>query len=268
MKRNGGTTLTLGVLGFLSLATGGCGGTTQDLPGIDAGALADAAGSTPTLDGAAAADASAPFNPGMIGGLVGAMADGGALTVGDAAVSPQVVDGCTKLCTAEAAAACPASGTLQSCVVGCQLLVGNPSCAAQTQSLFACVDGKTAMCDSSGNATFAGCGVQELESESCFLQSTTDPTLQMPCSTYCAGVAAAKCPNDDPTGCVAGCQVVGNLIGGCGPSWKDYVTCADTSTFTCGTDGKASPSGCTAQALTFFVCAASGLVPLVTDAGQ
>jgi hypothetical protein len=61
--------------------------------------------------------------------------------------------------------------------------------------------------------------------------------------------------------------VVGNLVNGCDSSWKAYVTCADTTTFACGSDGKASPGGCAAQALTFFACAATGLAPLVVDAG-
>jgi hypothetical protein len=263
-KGQGQSTVVAGVLALGAWT--GCGGSTGALPAGDGGTDGATAATPADASGEAAA---APFNPGMIGGLLGAGAgaDGAAPLVGDAAPSPQVVDGCTRLCTAEAAAACSASGTLQSCIVGCQLLVGNPSCATQTQALFACTDGKTAACDQSGNATFAGCGVQELESEACFLQNATDPALQTPCATYCAGVTAAKCPNDDPSGCAAACPVLGNLVPGCDGSWKDYVECADTATFTCGSDGKASAAGCTVQALTFFVCLATGVAPLVTDAG-
>jgi hypothetical protein len=263
MKEHGWT-LTASALAMCTWT--GCGGSTAGLPaapdgGSDGEALDGAA--APALDGSA--DASTPFNPGMLGGLVNA--DGGAIEIGDAATRAAQADGCTKLCTAEAAASCPASGSLSSCVVGCQLLVGNPNCSTATQNLFSCVDGQTATCDTSGNATFAQCGVEELESEACFLQNTADPSLQGPCSTYCAGVAAAACPNDNPSGCQTGCQVTGNLVSGCGPSWTAYVTCAGTSTFACGNDGKAAATGCTAQALSFFICAASGVAPLTSDAG-
>jgi len=272
MKRRNGVRWTLGLAATGSLVLGGCGGSTSVLFSDDDAGPADAAGPTGLVDGPGATgtggDAAAPFNPGMLGGLVGGSNDGGAVTVGDSAASAQVVDGCTRLCTAEAAAACPASGSLQSCIVGCQLVVGNPSCAAQTQALFACVDGASATCDSSGNATFAGCAPQELETEACFLQNTTDPSLATPCATYCANVAAAKCPNDNPAGCPSACPVEGNLISGCGPAWKDYVTCANTSTLACGSDGKAAPAGCAAQGLTFLACAAAGLAPLVSDAGR
>ena len=258
----------------LALALSGCGGSTADLSSTDSGASTPVDGAAPVdgvaipVDGTSAGDSAAPFNPGMLGGFLGANGDGGSAAVGDAGTNPQVVDGCTRLCTEEAAAACPAAGSLQSCIVGCQLVVGNPGCATQAQDLFSCVDGKTATCDSSGNATFAGCGAMELESEACFLQNATDPTLQMPCAAYCANVAAAKCPNDDPTGCLSSCPVVGNLISGCGASWKNYVTCAGTATFACGSDGKAAPAGCASQVLTFLGCAAAGIAPLVTDAGQ
>lgn len=224
-------------------------------------------------EAAAEAGASSAFNPGAIGSLVGSapMADAGSSSTPDDAggltVTPQVVDGCSALCTKEEAANCSAFGSVSSCQVGCELLVRNPSCASDAQSLFSCASGATASCDSSGNPTFANCDLQEVESAACFLVNATDQTLQAPCTTYCTAVAAAKCPNDNPNGCVESCQVLGNLLG-CDSAWTEYVSCANGSTLSCGSDGKAGATACIVQAASFWECAASGLVTLTGDAGS
>src|SRR5580704_7679064 len=174
-------------------------------------------------------------------------------------IPPAVANGCDALCAREATAMCPNQGSIESCVVGCRLLLNNPSCAMQAQSLFACEQTSPVSCDSSGKATLAACGVETLVSAACFLQSDTDPTLQGPCTKYCAESAAADCPGDDPSGCQAGCQVVGNLIPACDSLWTGYVTCAaGSASLSCGSDGKASAPACALQAIEYLACTAQG----------
>jgi hypothetical protein len=174
-------------------------------------------------------------------------------------IPPAVASGCDKLCAKEATAMCPNQGSIESCVVGCRLLLNNPSCAMQAQSLFACEQASPVSCDSSGKATLDACGVQTLVSAACFLQSDTDPTLQGPCTKYCAESAAAACPGDDPSGCQAGCQVVGNLIPACDTLWTGYITCAaGGASLSCGNDGKAWAPACTVQAIEYLACTAQG----------
>ena len=255
-----------GVYVLSSAFLAGCGGS--------AGAALDTTVDSGSDVASATSDAGAGsgFNPGSMGSLVGStLPDAGSGTptstdAGGLMVSPQVVDGCSQLCTKEGAASCAAFGSVSSCMVGCELLVRNPACSSAAQNLFSCVGGATASCDSSGNATFTSCGLQELASGSCFIAKATDQTLEAPCTTYCAAVAAAKCPSDNPNGCVASCQLLGNLLG-CDPAWTQYVTCANGSTLSCGSDGKAGASACIAQAAAFWECAASGLESLTADDG-
>jgi hypothetical protein len=182
-------------------------------------------------------------------------------------IPPVVADGCDALCAKEATAMCPNQGSVASCVLGCRALLNNPSCTSQTQALFACETTSTVSCDSSGKASLDSCLVQTLNSAACFLQSTNDPTLAGPCTKFCAESAAVKCPNDSPSGCQQSCMVVGNLIPACDPSWRAYVTCADSASFSCGSDGKAWAPACAFQALTYLACTAQG-VTTVSDAGQ
>lgn len=246
----------------------GCGGTTGAALDVTGDSGAEAAS---TIE----AGASSGFNPGAIGSLAGSMLppDAGPGTAmstdaGGPVVTPQVVDGCSQLCTKEGAANCSAFGSVSSCMLGCELLVRNPACSSDAQNLFSCVGGgATASCDSSGNATFASCGLQELASGSCFLVNATDQSLGAPCTTYCSAVAAAKCPSDSPNGCVDSCQILGNLFG-CDSAWTQYVVCANGSTLSCGSDGKAGASACVTQAAAFWECAASSLVTLTVDGGS
>lgn len=251
----------------------GCGGASQTaLNGDDSGA-----GTTGGADGSATtggADGSTPINPGTIGGIVsgmgpdggmgGAFADAGSTAMPS---TPQVVDGCNQLCEKQVAAGCSGGGTLDSCIVGCRVILANPSCASAAQTLFACLPNATASCDASGNVVFDRCQVEQLTADTCFLQNANDTTLANPCATYCAAVTAAKCPNDTP-GCQGGCQVVGNLVAGCDAPWKDYVTCANGSTLTCGADGKAGAQACASEALRFYACVAGGLATILSDAGR
>jgi hypothetical protein len=234
-------------------------------------ATTDGSPTNATTDGSAAAttpDASeagsSSFNPTGIGAMLGGGADGG-ISFG---VTPEVADGCDALCTKEATANCPNQGTESSCVLGCRALLNNPNCAMASTALFACVPTSTVSCDSTGKAALDACGTQTLEVAACFLSNATDPTLQTPCTTYCAGVAAAHCPNDDPSSCVESCQVVGGFVPACEPLWKDYVTCAeeDAGVFTCGAGGTASAPWCLVQAVSYLACA-YGDVSTTTDAG-
>jgi hypothetical protein len=251
----------------------GCGGAAQTAIDGDSGSDSGVDTTSGGMDGGM--DGAMPINPGSVGAIVGGMtqdaggggffADGGGSTAMPS--TPQVADGCNQLCTKEANAACSAGGTLESCVVGCRLILANPNCASAAQTLFSCLMTANASCDSSGNVVFDRCVVEQLSVDTCFLQNANDPGLATPCATYCAEVAAAKCPNDT-SGCQAGCQVIGNLVAGCGNPWKDYVACANGSTLTCGADGKASARACTSQALRFYACVAGGLATILSDAGQ
>jgi hypothetical protein len=211
------------------------------------------------------------FDPGGIGSMIGGGSDGGVpaadASIGGNIITPEVVDGCNSLCVKEAAAMCPNQGTLGDCVVGCRLILNNPKCAASSNALFACEKNSPAACDGQGKATLTGCGVEQLSAASCFLTNAADPTLKAPCMSYCAAVAAAKCPNEDPAGCAIGCPVVGNFIPACNMYWKAYVTCASTAMITCGMDGKANAPGCGLQALAYLVCTAGGVVN-TGDAGR
>jgi hypothetical protein len=85
--------------------------------------------------------------------------------------------------------------------------------------------------------------------------------------SFCAGAAAANCPNDDPAGCAVGCPVYGNFIPACNMYWEKYVTCGSTAKFTCGMDGKANPQGCALQGGVFLLCTIGGVLN-TGDAGQ
>jgi hypothetical protein len=260
---------------FLLLSA--CGGAAQPaLPGDSGGPITPASdsGSPNASSPSGGADAAA-INPGAIGGILAGMGadDAGEaifLDSGSSAMpsTPQVVDGCNQLCTKEVGAACPAGPTLDSCLVGCRVILANPNCASAGQGLFSCVQTAAASCDTSGNVVFAGCQVQQLAADLCFLQGANDPGLTTPCTTYCASVAAANCPSDAPSGCQSGCQVIGNLVPGCDTPWKNYVTCANGSTLTCGSNGKAGAPACASQALGFWACAAGGLATILSDGGK
>jgi hypothetical protein len=261
----------------------GCGGgTTTPFASIDTdggtdeggttGGGGSAGGSMGSGGGATTADSGVSFDPGAIGGLVGGGSDGGMAAadggmLGGGVITPEVVDGCNALCIKEAAANCPNQGTLGDCIVGCRLILNNAKCSTAANALFACEKNSPAACDAQGKATLTGCGVEQLNAASCFLQNATDPTLAGPCKTYCANVGAAKCPNEDPAGCATGCPVIGNFIPGCNMYWKAYVNCAQTAMITCGMDGKANAQGCGLPALAFILCTAGGVVN-TGDGGQ
>jgi len=257
----------ISVMVTVSVVVGiGCGGATSggDLAAPDADTSAQEASAMMTPGAPADAGGSA-LNPAGLGAMLGGNVDAG-LSFG---VTPQVADGCDALCAKEATANCPNQGTTSDCALGCRLLLNNPACTTATTALFACEGTSTVSCDSTGKASLDGCGVQSLTSAACFLQSANDPTLEAPCMTYCAKVAAAACPNDDPSGCQAGCQVIGGFIPACDSLWKAYVTCADSDAgaVTCGTDGKAGASSCLVQAVAYAACLYGG-VSTTTDAGQ
>jgi hypothetical protein len=280
------------VVGAMSLVSWmGCGGSTESFSneGLDGGGgdqtergTGGSAGTSTGAGGssgsATSTDGGAPtFDPGAIGGLVGGGMDGGQTMVtadggvavgpGGGVIRPEVVDGCNELCVKEVAANCPNQGTLANCIVGCRLILNNMSCMAPANALFACEKNSPAACDNQGKATLTGCGVEQLNAAACFLQNANDPTLSTSCKSYCAGVAAAKCPNDDAAGCATGCPVIGNFIPGCNMFWEKYVTCAGAATFTCGNDGKAGAPACAAPALAFFLCTTAGVLN-TGDAGR
>jgi hypothetical protein len=187
--------------------------------------------------------------------------------IGPGPIDPVVVDGCNELCAKEATANCPNQGPVGDCILGCRLILNNPSCSAQANALFACEKTSTAACDGQGKATLTGCGVEQLNAASCFLQNAADPTLKSTCDAYCAGVVAANCPNDDPAGCAVGCPVIGNFIPACNQYWKSYVTCASTATFTCGMDGKAGARTCALPFAQYALCTLGGALN-AGDAGR
>ena len=278
----------LPVVGAVSLVTWmGCGGSTTDAftspdmtdGGSGGGAASEGGtgasgttGNAGSSGGASTAEGGVSFDPGMIGGLIGAGMDGGtaatdAGNLGGGVITPAVVDGCNALCAKEAAQNCPNQGTIGDCIVGCRLILNNQKCVTQSTALFACEKTSPAACDAQGKATLTGCGVEQLNAASCFLQNATDPTLSGPCTTYCSNIATAKCPNEDAAGCATGCPVVGNFIPACNMYWKQYVACASTAMITCNADGKANAAGCGLQALAFWFCTAGGVVN-TGDAGQ
>src|SRR5450432_1859029 len=280
----------LPVVGAVSMVTWlGCGGSTGDFSTVgDGGAgttttggggasgSAGMSGSSGTSTGssgtsAMTADAGPSFDPGAIGGLVGGAMDGGRPAtdagIGGGVITPEVVDGCNSLCIKEASSNCPNQGTVGDCVVGCRLILNNPTCSTQANKLFACEKTSPSACDSQGKASLTGCGIEELNAASCFLTNAADPTLAAPCMSYCGAVAAAKCPNEDPSGCATSCPVIGNFIPACNMYWQKYVACAMAATITCGTDGKANATGCGVQGLAYLFCTAGG-VANTGDAGQ
>jgi|SRR5580658_8879078 hypothetical protein len=253
-----------------ALAAIGCGGTTSTLAEPDSGAPtpegaapgpeASSTNQPPPTEGGASA-----FSPAGLGAMLGGNADGGVPSFG---VTPQVATGCDALCAKEATANCPNQGATSDCALGCRLLLNNSACATATMSLLNCEGTSTVSCDSTGKATLDDCGVQTLSSAACFLTNANDPTIAAPCATYCTKLAAAACPNDDPTGCQQGCQVIGGFVAACDPLWKAYVDCADSDAgvITCGTDGKGGASTCLVQALSYAACFYGG-VSTTIDAG-
>jgi hypothetical protein len=273
------------VVGVVAMVTwSGCGGSTSgDFASIDmdggagsattggGGSAGDSTGTGGSSGSGVATEAGVSFNPGAIGGLVGGGADAGVppadAAIGGAIIPPEVVDGCNSLCAKEATASCPNQGTLTDCIIGCRLILNNKNCNTAANALFACEKTSPAACDGQGKATLTGCGVQELAAAACFLQNATDSTLNGPCMSYCANIAAAKCPKEDPAGCAIGCPAVGNYIPACNMYWKSYVNCASTAKITCGLDGKANAAGCGLQGLSYFLCTTVGVIS-TGDAGQ
>jgi hypothetical protein len=121
-------------------------------------------------------------------------------------------------------------------------------------------------CDAQGKATLTSCGTEAVTATACVLQNAVYPTLKEDCATYCANVASAMCPNDDP-GCPSSCPIFGNLIPVCNPLWKAYVACASTAKMACGDDGKAGAPTCGVEGARFLLCVASGVLN-TGDAGM
>jgi hypothetical protein len=252
--------LTLFVVGIASMSVAssmGCGGVDAASVAGDDGGVAET--SMPGVD-AGTADALVESGPPTDSQAL----DAAAVETG---LSPAVRSGCESLCSSELDAGCSGQSSLSQCLIGCAVLLGNPNCVTQSSALLSCAQGAAMSCDSSGNVVISGCEVDQLQAESCALASAIDPTLNGPCTQYCATVAAAKCPNDDDAGCVPGCEMAGTLVAPCTPSWTGYVTCAESATMTCGSDGKASATACTGQFLEFVGCFAQGMSSLVGDGG-
>jgi hypothetical protein len=247
---------------------GGTGGGSST--GGGAGAGGTVVGDGGGVGGSTGTGGGAPFDPGGIGGIIGGT-DGG-IPASDGGIfggpiNPVVVDGCRSLCAKEATANCPNEGTLNDCILGCRLILNNPNCVNAATTLFACEKTSTVTCDAKGKASLTSCGAEELSAAACFLTNASDPTLKPICTSYCAGVAAAKCPNDDLAGCATGCPVVGNFVPACNQYWKGYVTCASTAMFTCGNDGKAGAPSCALEAAQYALCTLGGALN-TRDAGR
>ncbi len=241
-------------------AAGSSGTTTSGTTTGGAGGAGGGGGSTGT--------GGTGFDPGGIGTIIGGL-DAGAFDAGavtGAPISPEVVDGCNTLCAKEATANCPNQGPVGSCVAGCRLLLNSPTCSAQTSALFKCQTTSAVACDAQGKATLTSCATEQVGAAACVLQNAVDPSLNGPCATYCANVASAMCPNDDP-GCPSSCPILGNLISACNPLWKAYVGCASTAKMMCGNDGKAAAPACGVEGARFFLCVASGILN-TGDAGM
>jgi len=297
MKRD---SVILSIVGAVSMfAWLGCGGSTMDVldpggPDTDGGADAGTSAATTGSAGSATSGSAgrsttssgtmstggnttggsggaggSGFDPGGIGTIIGSVPDGGTF---DAAprpggtIRPEVVDGCNTLCAKEATANCPNQGTIGSCVVGCRLFLNNPKCSAETTALFACQGTSDVACDDQGKATLVACPAEQLRAAACFLDNALDPSLKGPCATYCAGAAAAMCPNDDGA-CRSSCPILGNLIPACNEGWKAYLNCASNEKFTCGNDGKPGAPACGLEFARFAVCVASGVLD-TGDAGR
>jgi hypothetical protein len=198
---------------------------------------------------------------GTIFGSSGTTFIGGSGTISPPPIPPPVVAaGCAALCAKEATAMCPSQGSIGSCIDGCRLLLDNPSCAAQTEALFACEPTSTVSCDDSGKASLDDCEIQTLSATACVLEDATDPTLAAPCAKYCAESAAAACPGDDPSSCQATCQVAGNLVPGCDSAWTSYVNCAvGAGMLSCGNGGNAFSPACLIQGLEYLTCTGQGI---------
>jgi hypothetical protein len=267
---------------FSAFAWMGCGGATSaEFMSIDTdgggtagrgGTSVGAAGSTGTAGTTTGAGGSTGFDPGGVGTIIGAT-DGGLPPIsvdgggGGGIIPPEVVNGCNELCVKEATANCPNQDPLNNCIVGCRRILNNPNCTRATDNLFACEKDSAVSCDAQGKATLTNCGLEQLAAATCFLVNAQDPTLKPACTTYCANVAAANCPNDDAAGCAIGCPVVGNFIPACNMYWKEYVTCASTATLVCGQDGKAGAPACALQFLAYALCTIGGVVN-TGDAGR
>jgi len=71
--------------------------------------------------------------------------------------------------------------------------------STQANKLFACEKNSPAVCDNQGKATLTGCGVEELNAASCFLENAADPTLKSSLYVVLLGrVAAASAPMKTP----------------------------------------------------------------------
>jgi hypothetical protein len=82
----------------------------------------------------------------------------------------------------------------------------------------------------------------------------TDPTVKEHCETWCDGVAAAKCSNEDPKAdCVFGCRALSSSPV-CNARYAELFKCADGAPFTCNNEGSAVPTGCEVEQAQVGLC--------------
>lgn len=65
------------------------------------------------------------------------------------------------------------------------------------------------------------------------------------CAAICAKAEALKCANDKAGTCVTDCtDAAAKVTAACKADWDAVLACGAAATWSCGTDGTASPAGC------------------------
>lgn len=131
-----------------------------------------------------------------------------------------------------------------------------PTACADLLSLYkTCRVAAAVVCDGSGAATTPSCASQQTALEACVRNPPAPPpTQQPPSAATCAGVCArgdATCPMPS-TDCAAQCDAV--LATGCASAMRAVLQCAASGTFRCGSSGRPSIAGCTAESAALVSC--------------
>jgi len=188
------------------------------------------------------------------GAETGGSASGGVGTGGSGTGGASSGAICDDYCANAVAAGCDTPASEAECQSACAILTGLEVCAAEIQAALTCDSTATTNCDDAGEVAFAGCELEELTVAACIDDAEPPEELVAPCNAYCAAVAAAECPAEDPTTCVDDCGMVGVLAPTCTEDWVTYISCAAEDTLTCADDGTVESAACAVEGLTAFAC--------------
>jgi len=168
------------------------------------------------------------------------------------------VEACTAMCEREAEAMCPNDDPLEKCIGDCRIAIRFEDCSAEWDAVFACAEDAEVSCDSSGEATFAGCLTPYAAAIGCVFGDGLNTDFEARCSDFCASSTVPDCENSESEGeCTEGCVVLASAFPVCNDVLTNYLGCGATAEFSCGDDGEPEAAECFSESVLFLSCVVS-----------